>query len=254
MCSPRSTCLIVDQLFCISMVSTDKHLSVHFLKSLYCFANTFINSFHCFDGSFLYACMSNHIRVCKVDHDHIIFVRFNRIYQFLANLRCTHFRLKIVGCNLRRFNQNSVFSFVRLFHTAVEEKCNMCIFLCFSNTRLSHIVCCKILTKCIMKLNLVECNLFILNGVIVICEAYESNLWSCFSFKSLEIIIAECSCDLTSAVRTEIKEYNRIFIRYNTCRLSVFLDNCRKNKLICLIIIIGSLNCCRGICSFYAFS
>ena len=130
----------------------------------------------------------------------------------------------------------------------------MCILLCLSDTSLSHVVCCKVFSKCVMKLNFVECNQFILDGIIILCEAYECDMWSCFSLKSLEIIIAECSCDLTSTVRTEVKEYNRVFIRYNTCWLSVFLDYCRKNEFICFVIVIGCLNCCCSVSSLYTFS
>ena len=37
-------------------------------------------------------------------------------------------------------------------------------------------------------------------------------------------------------------------------KLSVFLDHCRKDEFVCLVIVIGSLNCCSSVCSFYAFS
>ena len=198
--------------------------------------------------------MANHIRVRKVDDDHIIFVRFDCLYKLLANLRCTHLRLHIVGRNLRGFYKDSVLSFVWLLNTTVEEECNMCIFLCLGDTCLCHIVSCKVLTEGIVKKNLVECYQLILDGIIILCEAYECGIQSLCSLKALKIVITESSCDLSCTVRTEVEEYNGILIRNSCNRFAVLLDNSRKHKFICLVIIIGSLNCCCSICSLYAFA
>ena len=94
-----------------------------------------------------------------------------------------------------------------------------------------------------------ECNQLILNSFIIICEAYIGQIQFLSSLKSLEFIITECSGDLTGTVRTEVKEYYRILV-LNSCNwFAVFLNDCRKNKFICLVIIIRSLDCCSCICA-----
>ena len=105
-----------------------------------------------------------------------------------------------------------------------------------------------------MKKNFVECYQFVLDRIIILCEAYECSIQSLHSLKAFEIIIAESSCDLSCTVRTEVEEYNGILIRNGCNRFAVFLDHCRKYELIGLAIIIGSLNCCRSICSLYSFA
>ena len=130
----------------------------------------------------------------------------------------------------------------------------MCIFFCFSNTNLSHIMSCKIFTESIVKLYFVECNFFVPDCFIIICKAYISEVQFLCTCKSLEFIITECSGDLSCPVRTEVEEYNRIFI-LNSCNwFTVFFDNSRKYKFVCLVVIVRSLYCCNRICSLNAFS
>ena len=80
MSSKRLSCLIINQLFCISMVCTDEHLSIHFLDRLYCSADAFIDSYNCFDRRCLHSSVSHHVWVCKVDNNHIIFLRANCLH------------------------------------------------------------------------------------------------------------------------------------------------------------------------------
>ena len=187
MSSPWLTGIIIYKLFCITVVSADKELSVNLFDCLYSLSYTLINSLNSLDRSCLDTCVANHIRVCEVDDDHIIFIRFDCLNKFLANFRCAHLRLHVIGRNLRGFYKDSVLSLVRLLNATVEEESNVCVLLCLSDTCLCHIV-------------------------------------------------------------------NGILIRNGCNRFAVFLDHCRKYELIGLAIIIGSLNCCRSICSLYSFA
>ena len=125
----------------------------------------------------------------------------------------------------------------------------MSILLCLSDTCLLQIVSCKELSECICDLFLHKCNQFIRNRHIILCEAYICGLYSFASVKSCEIIITECSCDLSCTVRTEVKEDNGISVFYRRCRSAVFHNYHRHNELICHILIIRSLNSLySGIC------
>ena len=248
------SCLIIYQLLTVSVVSTDKHLTVNFFQSVNSASYALVNNFYCFNCCCFHTGMSNHIRVSEVDDNHIIFVGFDRIYQFVTHFVCTHLRFKIVGCYLRGFNQDSVFALVRLFHTTVEEEGNVCIFFCLSDTSLCHVMSCQVLAECVFDLLFYECYQFVSDSFIVIGEAYKSYIQFFLTCETFKIIIAECSCDLTGTVRTEVEEYNGIFILHGCNRFTLFFDNGRQNELICLFCIVGSLYSFCSICSFYAFT
>lgn len=64
--------IVINKLFSITMVSTDKHYTINFLNSLYHLAYTLINSLYCLNNSVHNTCMSNHIRISKVSNYYII--------------------------------------------------------------------------------------------------------------------------------------------------------------------------------------
>ena len=130
----------------------------------------------------------------------------------------------------------------------------MCIFFCLSDTSLCHVMSCQILAECVFDLLFYECYQFVSDSFIVIGEAYESYIQFFLTCETFEIIIAECSCDLTCTVRTEVEEYNRIFILNGCNRFAVFFDNGRQNEFIGLFCIVGSLYSFCCVCSFYAFT
>ena len=121
----------------------------------------------------------------------------------------------------------------------------MCIFLCLGNSCLLHIVCCKPFTKGIGNRNLVECHFLVRDRRIIVREAYIDKIKSCTSVKALEIIIAECSRNLSCSVRSEVKEDYGILILDGCNRLTVLYNYSRLYKFVCLISVIGSLDACR---------
>ncbi len=96
--------------------------------------------------------MTYHIRVGKVDDDHIILFRLDCCNQLLTYFLCTHLRLQIISSNLWRFHKNTILTYIRLLYAAVEEECYVCILLCLGDTCLFLAVRCKELTKCILDL------------------------------------------------------------------------------------------------------
>ena len=54
--------------------------------------------------------------------------------QFLADFRCAHLRLQVVGSNLRGFHEDTILTLIRLLNAAVEEEGNMSIFLGLSDS------------------------------------------------------------------------------------------------------------------------
>ena len=254
MSSKRRSCLIVDQLLCISVVGTDEHHAVHFFDCLYGSSDTFVNRFHRFDRCRFHTGMPDHIRVRKVNDDHVIFAGLDRIYQIIAHFIRTHLRFQVIGRNIfGRIDQNPVLSLVRLFHTAVKEESNMRIFFRLRDPRLLHMMSGKPFSKRIRNGNLMECHLLIRNRRVIIGKADIRHIQPFSSVKALEIIVAEASRDLSCPVRTEVKENNGIavFDRRNGC--AVLHDNSRLYKFIRFLSVIRSLNpfrCARSLKPF----
>ena len=115
-------------------------------------------------------------------------------------------------------------------------------------------MCCQIFSKCIGDLYLMECYQFIWNGCIVFGKAYISHIQSLSSVESIKLITAECSCDLSCTVRTEIEEDNRVLVLNSSVWFTILFQICRNHELICLLIVIRFLDCFYDIICSYAFS
>ena len=46
--------------------------------------------------------MTDHVGIGKVEHDHVVFIGFDLFDDLFRNDRCIHFRLQVIGCDLRR--------------------------------------------------------------------------------------------------------------------------------------------------------
>ena len=207
MCCMRLSCLIIDHLLCVSVVCTNKQYSVCFFNCFYCSTYALVNCFNCFHCCRYHSCVSDHIRICKVDHDHIIFIGCNCLIKTFADFRSTHLRLQIISSNCRRFYQGTLFIFIWLFYTAVKEKCNMRIFLSLCKTKLFLAIRCKILAKCIYDIFFFKRDKLVGNCLIVILEAYKSK-WhkSIGTLKMIKLLITKCMRHLASSIRTEIEK------------------------------------------------
>src|SRR5699024_11164160 len=112
----------------------------------------------------------------------------------------------IISRNLGRIYENSVLPFIRGFYAAVKEKGYMGVFFSLRDSGLGHIMGCQELSESIRDRYLLEGNLLIWNGNIILSKAYIGYLPAGSSFKSAEIIAAEGTGNLSCPVRTEIKE------------------------------------------------
>ena len=113
------------------------------------FFDTSIYCNHCLFDCLINTGMPYHITVCIVHNDEIILILINGSYQFIFYFISTHFRLQIIGCHLRRRNQNTVFVFIRSFTTTIEEESYMSVLFCFSDMKLFQTFGCQIFTQSI---------------------------------------------------------------------------------------------------------
>ena len=96
-----STGLIVDHLLCVTMISTDKENTINLINCLYSSANALVNCLYSLDSCWDNTCMTNHIRVCKVDDDHIILATKDSCIELLAYLWSAHLWLEVICCYSR---------------------------------------------------------------------------------------------------------------------------------------------------------
>ena len=172
MCSVRLHCLEVHHLLSVAVVSADEENAVHLLNCFYSAAYASVNSLNCLDGCLENTCVADHVRVSEVDDYYIVLVRADSCVELLGNFGSAHLRLKVICSNCRRRNECTVLILVGFFDTAVEEECNVSILLCLSDTELLQAVCCKVFTKSVLDLFLLESNELVGDELVVILEAY----------------------------------------------------------------------------------
>ncbi len=238
--------LLVDQLLRIAVVCADEHLSVHFLHCVHRSAHAFVHRFDSLDRRRFHAGVSYHIRIGKVDDDHVIGSGLDRLHQLVAYFICAHLRLQVIGGNLGGLNKDPVLAFIGLFYAAVEEEGNMSVFFRLCQTRLLQAVLCKELSECIGDLFLCKSNQLVLDRHIIFREANIGRLDARTSVKAAEIVITEGSCDLSCAVRTEIVKDDGVIVLDRSHRSAVLHHNRGKHKFIRRVRIIGSLDSCRS--------
>ena len=122
----------------VAVVSGDEDYIVVFDSLSNDFLYTAVDALDSLDDSVIYTCVADHVTICVVQDNEIFLVAVDSFDKFLGNDRCAHFRLEVVGRNLRRRNQNSVLVLERSLAAAVEEECHVSIFLSLCDTELTE--------------------------------------------------------------------------------------------------------------------
>ena len=73
MCCKRCARYFIYQLLSITMICTQEHLPVYFFQRFYSPSHTGVHRFYRFNGCCLHTSMSYHIRISKIDNNHIVF-------------------------------------------------------------------------------------------------------------------------------------------------------------------------------------
>ena len=124
----------------------------------------------------------------------------------------------------------------------------MGIFFCLRNPCLFHSLCRQPFPKGIGYGNLMESDLLVRDGRVIIREAHIGQVKPPASFKSLKIIITEAPCDLPCTVRAEVKEDHGIPILYSCHRCAVLYHHSGLYKFIRFLPVIGCLDPLRAAC------
>lgn len=129
--------VIIDGVVGIAVVGDDDSLVIIGLGSLDNLLYTVVDSPHCFGDGMVNTCVTHHVTIGKIHHDEIILLRIDSTDELVLYLEGTHLRLQVVGCHLRRMNQNAVLTLERLLAAAVEEESHVCILLRFGCMQLT---------------------------------------------------------------------------------------------------------------------
>ena len=136
MCRMRIAGLVVYHLLAVSVIRADKQYTVRLLYSLNSGSHALIHGLYRGNGCRDHTGMANHIRVCKVDDDHIILAGTDCFIQLRTHFGSAHLRLQVIGCNRGGLHEDTILILVGLLDTAVEEEGYMRVLLCLGKSKL----------------------------------------------------------------------------------------------------------------------
>ncbi len=235
------------------MVGRDEHLAAHLKDRINDLSDAFVHCFYCFHCRFEHARMSHHIAVRKIEDHNVVFLQFDQLHRLCAYLRRAHFRLEVIRCDLRRRDEHSVLSLVRLFYAAVEEEGHMRILLCFRDAELLFALFRKIFPQRIPEHLRLIGHMHVLERLIVLCHTYEKG-GEIGVRKAVEIRLCDAARQFARTVRAEIKKDDRIVCLKLCDRFAVFRDDYGLYELVVLLFVVGGLHCLGCVRRVHALS
>ena len=188
--------------------------------------------------------MTDHIAVGQVEDDDIVLAAFNGFAALISNLNSAHLRLQVIGCNLGRSNQDTVFAFEGTLFAAVEEEGDVGILLGLGDAQLGQALSCDVLAKDIGQYLGLECNMDIGHGCVILCEAdIVRQDHAAFALETCKVGIDQRAGDLSCAVGTEVIENDTVAM----LDLGIFNADNRLDELVGDAFGIGSLDGSNGI-------
>ncbi len=202
---------IINHIIRIAVVRCKKNLTILRENGIGNLAHKSVERLYRLDCGIKDSSMTDHIRICEIQDNKVVFVLVNLLDNGLCDLGRTHLRLKVIGLHLWRRYENSVLARIWLFHASVEKESYMCVLLCFGDTKLLksklgygaseswiHILRWK------SELDIWHCRIVFRHANV--CQILELLA----SVEAVEIRINKGSCYLSCSVRSEVDENNRI--------------------------------------------
>ena len=187
------------------MIRDDNHLAAYGLHGIHEASYAGIHSLNSLYSRGHDSCMTDHIAVGVVQDDEVILLGLDGFHHLVRDLYGAHFRLEIVGGNLRGRYQDAVLAFVFLFHAAVEEERDMGIFLGFGYAELLQPLFRDDLPKGILdalgRIGDVD-----VHTLFILGHGGEGELQSLYPVEAVKGFICEGMGELSCAVGAEIEE------------------------------------------------
>ena len=197
----------------ITVVGDDDYFIIVCLGSFNSIFHTFVDGFHCLLDSFVDTGMSHHITIGVVHHDEIELLGLDSFNQLVLHLVRTHFRLQVVSGNLRRRNQDALFSIVGSLAATVEEESHVCILLCFGNVQLGLAIGSKIFAQCVLYILLIKKDMYTLEAGVIRSHAVELQARNGLHALFGHILLGEDNGQFLGTVVTVVEEdYNITFL------------------------------------------
>ena len=224
----------------------------HALCRLIHSAHALIDRFDGLHGSVENACVSDHIAVCEVAHDHLVLIALYCLDALFRNGGSTHLGDEVV-CRelLRRRDKASLLTLAGLFDAAVEEERDVRVLLGLGNAELLEALC---------RDNLADRALELLGRIgyrqgqrLVILRGADKaqRIHAFFAHKAVKLRQSERPCHLSGAVRAEVHEYHAVALVHDA--LGAHDDG--LNKLVgyvCLVAVFDRLHWVGVYCALAA--
>ena len=182
-------------------------------------SNAGIHCFHSGLCSVKYTRMADHVAVCIVQDNHIVFAGFNALDQPVGDLVSAHLRLQIVGGHLRGVDQHAVLVGILLFDAAVEEERHMRVFLRLCNAQLGQALVGDVFAKGVLQALRLKGHQDVRHGSVVLRHAdVFDREEALLALKAGEFRIDKGARNFARTVRAEVKEDNGI-VRADFCAL-----------------------------------
>ena len=166
--------------------------------------------------------MTYHVAVGEVYDDEIVFVFVDGGNQFVFHFIRAHLGFEVVGGYFGRSDQYAFFTFVRGFTTAVEEECDMCVFLGFGNMQLCFLVVGKIFAQCVFYILFVEKDMYAGERGIVRSHAIVLQPGDGVHVGFGDVVLCEGDSEFFRTVVPVVEEYHYVAFLYASVYLAVY--------------------------------
>ena len=223
------------------MVGDDQELALDGLQGFDNLADAGIDRFNGLDSGFKDARMADHIGIGEIEHDHVIFIGLNLFDDFFRHDRRVHFRLQIVSRNFRRRHEDTVFTGIGFFFTAIKEIRDVSVFFRFGNAQLGLAGLGQDFAQCVGD------PFFIIDDVyrkVVFVTGHGRKVRVQFlrTREAVEIGDDESGRQLTGPVGAEVEEDDAVPILDG-----MFMDDCRDDEFVGNVSCIGMFQAGLGI-------
>ena len=89
---------------------------------------TSVYASHCIADRIVNSGMADHVAVGEIEYYHILLLASDCLAEFACHLNGAHFRLKVIGSDLRRIDKDTVLKLERSLASTVEEEGDVRIF------------------------------------------------------------------------------------------------------------------------------
>ena len=200
----------IDGMVGIAVVGGDDGFVAHRLGRFHNLVQTLVDGLHGgLDGG-IDACVTHHVGVGEVHHDPVVLVGLQGLDKFVLHLEGRHLGLQVVGSHLGRGNQDALFARERLLTPAVDEGCDVGIFLGLGDVQLLQSHAGDVFAEGILQVVLGEEDMYAREAVVVGRHAVVLQVGDVRHALLRHVLLREHRGQLLGAVAAEVEEDDHV--------------------------------------------